>query len=323
MTAADLLRAAGPRGHLGHKCGGYKAADAARRNAFLAVHDGLEMDIGLDGNPQLLYEMTHMERDCVVILGMHRSGTSALTGVLQQLGVDFGDDLIGATPANPKGHFELTSAVRMNDHLLRRIFGVRWKTPFLLPDHWRKLVDVEEVAREYALRLPGGQLCGLKDPRICRLVPIWRELLSRRGLRPKFLLMLRKPEEVVASLQARDEMAREDVRALWVEHVCAAERDTRNVGRLIVTYEELLENTSGVTRKLAAFLGLPTPDLSRSDAVLQFLDRGLRHHVGEASERNARCDTADCLYNLAVNGCEAEFSTAVDEVFAERTTGAI
>jgi len=267
--------------------------------------------------------MTHMERDCVVILGMHRSGTSALTGVLQQLGVDFGDDLIGATPANPKGHFELTSAVRMNDHLQRRVFGVRWKTPFLLPDHWRELVDVEKVALEYALRMPAGQLCGLKDPRICRLVPIWRELLNFRGLRPKFLLILRKPEEVAASLQARDEMAREDARALWVEYVCAAERDTRNAERLIVTYEELLENTSGVTRKLAAFLGLPTPDLSRSSAVLQFLDRDLRHHSGETSEMSARCDAADCLYKLGANGCEAEFSAAVDKVFAERTAGAI
>jgi hypothetical protein len=253
-----------------------------------------------------------MDRDCVVILGMHRSGTSALAGVLQQLGVDFGDDLIGATPANPKGHFELTAAVQMNDHLLRRVFGARWKTPFHLPDNWRNLVDVDVVAFEHRLRLPPGRICGLKDPRMCRLVPIWHYLLSHCGLKPRFILALRRPEEVAASLHARDGLSREAGRALWLEHICAAERDTRGADRIFVTYENLLSDTSSVTRRLAEFLTLPIPDTEQLRNLSLFLDRDLRHHSLSAPQMIEVLDTADFLYSLGVDGREAEFSAVVD-----------
>jgi len=255
-----------------------------------------------------------MDRDCAVILGMHRSGTSALAGVLQQLGVDFGDDLIGATPANPKGHFELTAAVQMNDHLLRRVFGARWKTPFRLPDNWGDLVDVDVLAFEHRLRLPTGHPCGLKDPRMCRLVPVWRRLLNRRALKPRFVLALRRPEEVAASLHARDGLSREAGRALWLEHICAAERDTRGAERVFVTYESLLSDTSSVAHRLAEFLALPSPDDEQLRNLSQFLDRDLRHHSLSPPQMIEALDTADFLYNLGMDGREAEFSAVVDSV---------
>jgi hypothetical protein len=255
-----------------------------------------------------------MDRSCAVILGMHRSGTSALAGVLQQLCVDFGDDLIGATPANPKGHFELTAAVQMNDHLLRRVFGARWKTPFRLPGNWRDLVDVDVVAFEHRLRLPNGRVCGLKDPRMCRLVPIWQHLLSRRGFKPRFILALRRPEEVAASLQVRDGLSREAGRALWLEHICAAERDTRGAERLFVTYESLLSDAPSVACRLAKFLALPNPDEGQIRDLSLFLDRDLQHHSLNPPQMIEALDTADFLYSLGMDGREAEFSAVVDSV---------
>jgi hypothetical protein len=243
---------------------------------------------------------------------MHRSGTSALAGMLQHLGVDFGDDLIGATSGNPKGHFELTTAVQMNDHLLRRVFGSRWKTPFRLPTDWRDRVDVDALAFEYRLRLAAGRVCGLKDPRMCRLVPIWRSLLSRRSLRPRFILALRRPAEVAASLHARDGLSLEAGRALWLEHICAAERDTRDADRIFVTYESLLGDSFGVARRLGDFLSLPAPSEGQLGDLAQFLDRDLRHHSHNAPQRVESIDAADLLYNLGSEGREAEFSEVVD-----------
>jgi hypothetical protein len=257
-----------------------------------------------------------MDSECVVILGMHRSGTSALAGVLQRLGVDFGNDLVGATPANPKGHFELTAAVRMNDHLLRRVFGARWKTPFRLPELWRDAVDLDALAVEYRLELPAGTPCGLKDPRICRLVPVWKELLERRGRRASFIQMLRRPEEVAASLAARDGLSPKDARALWMEHVCAAESATRDSKRLLVTYETLLQDTDVVVQRLGEFLKRPVVSVEDRKAISEFLDRELRHHVHEKSAPCTDLDPADRLYSLSENFDEAEMSAVVDEWLA-------
>jgi hypothetical protein len=258
-----------------------------------------------------------MDSECVVILGMHRSGTSALAGVLQQLGVDFGNDLVGATPANPKGHFELTAAVRMNDHLLRRVFGARWKTPFHLPTRWRDAVDLKALATEYQLELPAGNPCGLKDPRICRLVPVWKELLEARGLRASFILMLRRPDEVSASLAARDGLSPKDARALWVEHVCAAERATRDSNRTLVTYEALLQDTNAVVKRLGEFLKLPAISVEKRSAISEFLDRELRHHVHENGASREAFDLADRLYSSSRNFDEGEMSAIVDAGLAD------
>jgi hypothetical protein len=258
-----------------------------------------------------------MDSECVVILGMHRSGTSALAGVLQRLGVDFGNDLVGATPANPKGHFELTAAVRMNDHLLRRVFGARWKTPFRLSELWRNAVDLDALAVEYRLELPAGTPCGLKDPRICRLVPVWKDLLERRGRRVSFIHMLRRPEEVAASLAARDGLSPRDARALWMEHVCAAESATRDSKRILVTYETLLQDTDVVVRRLGEFLNRPAVSVEDRKAISEFLDRELRHHVHEKSAPCADLDPADRLYSLSGTfGDEVEMSAVVDEWLA-------
>ncbi len=220
-------------------------------------------------------------RQPVVILGMHRSGTSALAGVLQKLGVEFGSDLIGASPSNPKGHFEMTAAVRLNDHLLRRVFGARWKTPFALPEDWRTRVDLPALTAEYGLRFPAHPLFGLKDPRLCRLMPVWRELLQRETPRtPRFVLMVRRPQEVAASLAHRDDLPREAALDLWREHVQAAERTTRDAPRMVLTYEQLLNESAETSARLAGFLDVPPPDSAARAAIHEFLDPHLRHHAG-------------------------------------------
>lgn len=237
-------------------------------------------------------------RDCVVVLGMHRSGTSALAGTLSLLGVDFGSDLIGANSGNPRGHFELTSAVELDDILLRRTFGSRWKESFHLPANWRDKVDLQTLATARSLELPPGQPCGIKDPRMCRLVPVWLELLAIRNLRPRFIIALRPPAEVAASLETRDGLSKTLSQTLWLEHLATAERDTREYPRTFITMEALLGDTEAAVLRLTRFLDLPEPNSSQFQSLSEFLDTGLRHHNRSHSESVTSVNPLEDVHNL-------------------------
>src|SRR5579863_8666226 len=106
----------------------------------------------------------------VLVLGMHRSGTSALAGALQSMGYDVGpdDDVMPADLGNPEGYFELLSVVRANDDLLAH-FGGRWDSPPVLNPDWTN--DEAATAFVAAGRVMVEELFEndhylLKDPRI-------------------------------------------------------------------------------------------------------------------------------------------------------------
>jgi hypothetical protein len=258
---------------------------------------------------------------------MHRSGTSALAGTLSLLGVDFGTDLIGANSGNPRGHFELAAAVVLNDILLRRTFSSRWKESFHLPANWRDKVDLQALPTARSLDLPPGQPCGIKDPRMCRLVPVWLELLAIRNLRPRFIIALRPPTEVAASLERRDGLSQAVSQTLWLEHLAAAERDTREYPRAFITMEALLGDTETSGRRLTRFLDLPEPNFSHFRSLKEFLDKRLRHHNRSSSGSMTSASLSEELYNLlALAASEAtpddeRFRSRIDQLLENATHG--
>ena len=74
--------------------------------------------------------------EVLVVLGMHRSGTSALTGLLGLLGVDLGSKLMNAPAAeNPKGFWEHTGILDIQQSILV-VHGSDWDDPRPLPERW-------------------------------------------------------------------------------------------------------------------------------------------------------------------------------------------
>ncbi len=111
----------------------------------------------------------------IVVAGFHRSGTSFATGLLQEAGLHIGDDLIGAVPSNPFGHFEDRGIVRFHDALLADN-GLDWTvtSPFVpvVSEHrWAQLRSL------VAARRTGGMPWGFKDPRVCLFLPLWRHVV--------------------------------------------------------------------------------------------------------------------------------------------------
>lgn len=150
----------------------------------------------------------------IVILGMHRSGTSALAGALQKLGVYLGepDELYKGDRWNPNGYFEYSRIVELNDELLRSA-GAAWDAP---PDEegYKKIGDprnsllpkARDVCADLARRAADrGTPWGFKDPRLCLTWIFWRQVLQH----PRVVLCIRPPAETIASLQARNQFSSE------------------------------------------------------------------------------------------------------------------
>jgi GT2 family glycosyltransferase len=221
----------------------------------------------------------------VIVLGMHRSGTSALAGTLRRLGVDLGDCLMRASPDNPRGYWEHREIVAANHGIMAKL-GWAWDDIRPLPAGW----EGGEVALGSGLELSAilerdfaaASLWGLKDPRLCRLLPLWTALFAQLEVRPHFILALRHPLDAAASLAARDRLSAARAGLLWLRHILEAERHTRGYPRTIVHYEDLVGRRGwrSVVSQIAKEIGLVWPGrgpLVERD-VDAFLAPELWHH---------------------------------------------
>jgi hypothetical protein len=221
-------------------------------------------------------------QDAVFILGMHRSGTSVAARLLNLLGVDLGAVPMVVAEDNQKGFWEHATAVAIDEALLSAL-GTRWDDPSPLPPDWwrgpRMRPHHEAVQRFVGDEFAAAPLFGIKDPRLCRLLPLWLEALETAPIDPAFVLVLRHPSEVAASIARRDGVARPSAEALWLTHMLDAERHTRPHRRVFVTYDALLAAWRGQARRMAKATGLswPVPE-DRIDAEVEaFMDPALRH----------------------------------------------
>ena len=147
------------------------------------------------------------ERKAVLILGMHRSGTSAFAGVISALGAAGPKTLMGPTVDNPRGYFESIALAYAHDALLAsagsrwhdwRQFDARWYCSTAAKEHRQRIKDL--LLSEYGNR----PLIFIKDPRICRFVPFMSEILAELNFSPVAILPIRNPLEVAYSLKRRD-----------------------------------------------------------------------------------------------------------------------
>jgi hypothetical protein len=238
------------------------------------------------------------QRRAVVVLGMHRSGTSALTRVISLLGADLPSRLIPANVANEAGFFESNDLMIVHDQLLSsagsnwqdwRAFNPDWYTSPAAADFKERVLGV--LRHDFA----HSRLFVIKDPRVCRFFPFWRDVLEEFGAAPAVVIPVRNPLEVMASLRSRDGFPFAKTALLWLRHVIEAERMTRDLPRAVVTYDALLSDWPGVIASLGAGLGVSWPRRSATTEIEieQFLAVELRHHVTTPDALAARAEIVD------------------------------
>ncbi len=224
-------------------------------------------------------------RTAILILGMHRSGTSALTRTISLLGADLPRNLMPAVEGNNEaGFWESLDVYHLNDEILASL-GAAW-------DDWLRVhpgrldagerLHYESRAVATLEREFGRSSCFvLKDPRICRLLPLWIPVLESVGAAPVSIIPLRNPLEVVASLQRRDGFDAGKSLLLWLRHVLDAEYGSRGRARVFVTYDGMLNDPRGTVARITRALGVtwPTPLETAEPAIAAFLQQRHRHHA--------------------------------------------
>lgn len=233
----------------------------------------------------------------VLVVGMHRSGTSALSGALAALGVDFGADeeLVSAGPDNPKGFFERVSVVELNDRLLAGR-GWSWDVipasagPQFSP--WSSFVS---FGRDLVSALPKGTTVGLKDPRFCLTMPFWRHVLLDRCI---VIRIVRDPAEVIWSLMLRDGKSATQSAALLRAYDRWLEEYLDGLPVANCRYEDLVDEPEQTLLSLHSALRAIAPEMAQLDenqleAASKFVEPLLRRtsvpHSIEASDIVRKC----------------------------------
>jgi hypothetical protein len=186
----------------------------------------------------------------VVVLGMHRSGTSAVTRVLNMMGLWVGppDAFPPADEGNPTGYWEYREVWALNEAVLGAL-GATWCTVDRLDlERLGPLARAhfEQRARHAVDTLSRGGSWVIKDPRLCVLFPLWRAVLDR----PLCVLIHRDPLAVALSLYERDGLPLLQGVALWELYNRRALAASQGLPRLLVSYRELVRDPVGTARHL-------------------------------------------------------------------------
>lgn len=223
----------------------------------------------------------------LIVLGMHRSGTSALAGVLGQLGVALPRDLMAPADMNAKGFFESNRITALNDRILRQV-GMTWWDTRAFPGDWLDGPQAAAILDEARLALTAdygdAPLFVIKDPRMCRLMPFWRRALEAFGAQVRVVHTHRAAWDVAASLARWADYEPEYGVALWTRHVLDAEAGSRDLPRCFVSYDGLMTDWRAVAGHIAQELSLDWPRGAdqAADGIDDFLSADL-HHFHDAA----------------------------------------
>jgi hypothetical protein len=228
----------------------------------------------------------------ILVLGMHRSGTSVLTRGLKALGVYLGDSLLGPEPDNPKGYWEHRETFAINEQVMAVLDRPWWSSRPITPERWQRR-DLDELKARAASLLVnlfrGRRLWGFKDPRTIRLFPFWRDVLDHLGPSVSIVLAIRPPHSAIGSLVARDGMPAADAEELWLEYMLPWLPEIAKYPAAVVDYDRLIGAPLRQLRRVAKHLGVTVDpaDPEITEYTRSFVDRGLRHHVLPAAQTSA------------------------------------
>jgi O-antigen biosynthesis protein len=234
----------------------------------------------LDQHPPSTPEVS--SRQLTLVLGMHRSGTSALAGVLHKLGLVLGESLLPPAEDNPKGFFENSKIVSIQQRLLSSL-GRDWHEPLSLPEGWGAAKAARSAADQVKVELSRmfeqGDRLLVKDPRASLFVPLWSTVAGEMECALGTVVMVRSPFEVIASLAKRDGMSFRRAGLLWLRYMLQAEHDTRGIPRIFVSYRAFMTDWRREIARIAAALSFDLhPNDARAAQVDDFLDQSLHRN---------------------------------------------
>ena len=254
-----------------------------------------------------------------VVVGMHRTGSSALARGLLPLGIGLGDNLLRPSESeNPRGYWEDVDLMFLSDRVLASL-GRKWEsvTPLLERDF--SAVEntdlVEEAAKLISKKMTGSRNWGFKNPRTGPLIPFWRRVFQTLDIDVKYLVTVRNPINVARSLAVRDHFSPGYSYALWTSYYLDTLRNLKGENSAFIAYENLMTRPEHELQRVADILDITWDDdvaSSVQDYAENFISDDFTHHhlsisdlKADASSFSQTLDLYDALNFL----CEETRST--------------
>jgi len=232
-----------------------------------------------------------VNKTAICVIGMHRSGTSAITKTISCLGVDLGNEgsLMEGAEDNPRGFWENRKIQSINDQILNAM-DREWCSVLPANGEWWERQEIqplkEELKQLILSEYPDQKLWIWKDPRTTILLPLWQDIMSELNVKLKYVICLRNPVDVYQSLHKRNGFTKKRSFDLWSLYTVNALYWTSEAQRVVVRYEDLLDDWESVLRTVSHNLEIDWPQntdrLKRE--VEAFLTPELRHHISGTGE---------------------------------------
>jgi hypothetical protein len=280
----------------------------------------------------------------VFVLGMHRSGTSALTGMLSQVGLAVPSDLMPATDANPKGYWESVSIERLNNEFMAEMES-HWASSLPLPAGWSQSIACREwrtsLIKILSESFGGAELPIIKDPRFCTLISGLQPWFESELIKTSFFIPIRHPVEVANSLSQSEGIELNKALRLWIQSIFLTEKYTRGHKRKFISFDELINNPTNVLESCLQLMrvtadpeatgsmvgNLNLPKLETLSHAASYVEKRLRRQQAAISDKdffemNNICNTklvdfAEKVFlEILANMADDEgISNALDELF--------
>lgn len=233
-------------------------------------------------------------RRLVCVLGMHRSGTSAVTQLLHRFGAKVGAQLLDAMEGvNDEGFWEDSRVVDLNERLLAASAS-----------HWQDhaapgAADPQVLAalrREalacFAEHYATAGIWAIKDPRLCRLLPFWLEVWREAGFEVCFVHVLRHPYAVAKSLYRRDRIPVEYGVLLWLVYTLDAMSHSAGQPGIVAAFDAFSQSPLELPRQLESHCGIhwPLAPALWDEAAAAAVKPALRHQNDELPENAGLAD---------------------------------
>jgi hypothetical protein len=262
-------------------------------------------------------------RHFVFILGMHRSGTSALTGMLVQAGFSAPSDLMPATIANPKGYWESLGIMGINEGFLAEMES-HWSSSLPLPAGWSESIS----ARKWRTSLinlisevfGGAQLPTIKDPRFCTLIMGLEPWFESRLIDTSYIILIRHPLEVANSLLQAEGIDLYKALRLWIKSIFMTEQATRGYRRKFISFDVLIQDPANCLEACLQLVeSAPDPENKVSMADEQNVIRPKTNHqatafIDKRLKRQHPIITEECSYKVG-HSCNTRLIQLADSVF--------
>lgn len=235
-----------------------------------------------------------------LVLSPPRSGTSAISHFLSNCGFDFGDPRNFVDTEVHKHNpifFELEWVNRLNDDILAAL-GAEFKTGCPPEANAYESPRLDDCARRAVERIavewPNGQRIGLKDPRFCFTLPLWRKVLSGMGYKIALVWSLRSPAATIASnSKLVPDWSTRRLCDFWTRCVLAGRHVIGNEPVLLLDYDWMTTDPLAFGADALARLGVDVPDPS---AVVAHISRRLRHEPATRMDEFPEVDELDARF---------------------------